>query len=286
MHGGLVAQHAHGCSKTGLHDRATGDANLVHVAWAATAFDRSLIQQPLPARWLPQLRAIVATVIHKLDKLRPTHHLRINLELWHLHLMRRSLVVKRESAVLRPTLPATQLPARGGKQQRFALGHWARCAQAQRQAQRLPHVNQGLAMHVLMKQGEAVKIQRIVVIRRFFQQLQADFQRVQHIGLDAVQVRQFKRPSAVMGHLGRVPQAVGPRFNGSKAGRRRVASASEMALQIACNPPFLKPANMPQLPQRWIEFGPHRHLTLARPQRLLILRQQVQGVVACVHQRQ
>ena len=109
MHGRLPAQHAPWRAKTGLHHRSAGHRSGPHNACAAALF-----LQPLPALRLPQLGPVVTTVIHKLDKLRPGHHLGVNSNsgtctscAW------RSLSRKPAAA------GGSQLPARGRNQQRL-----------------------------------------------------------------------------------------------------------------------------------------------------------------------
>ena len=85
VHGWLIAQHAARLTKTGLHHGATGYANLLNIARRTPAFICSQTSKPLPAISVPKLGPVVATVIDKLNKLRPGHGLSVNLELRHLN---------------------------------------------------------------------------------------------------------------------------------------------------------------------------------------------------------
>ena len=44
---------------------------------------------------------------------------------------------------------------------------------------------------------------------------------------------------------------------------RWLATVPQGALHIAANPPFLKPANMPQLPERRVDGGQQGHRKVA-----------------------
>ena len=59
-----------------------------------------------------------------------------------------------------------------------------------------------------------------------------------------------------------------------------------MALEVAADPPLLKPANVTQLPQWQIQFSHLRHLKPTLTQDLFVLAHEMQRVIARIHQRQ
>jgi hypothetical protein len=59
-----------------------------------------------------------------------------------------------------------------------------------------------------------------------------------------------------------------------------------MALEVAADPPLLKPANMTQLPQWQIQLSHLGHLKPSVTEDLFILTHQMQRVIARIHQRQ
>ena len=97
---------------------------------------------------------------------------------------------------------------------------------------------------------------------------------------------QIERKAAVVRHPARVPPAVGLRLDGSQPGVVRVATGALRALQVAGDPPLLKPADVAQLPQRRIDAGRRRNVHALRLQRVLKFGEKPQRMIARVHQRQ
>ena len=183
VHGRLIAQHAPGRTKTGLHDRAAGHTNLLDIARAATPLCAAHLLQPVPAAGLPELGPVIPAVINKLDKLGPADGLGVDLELGYPDLVRAQLVVKSKTCAGR----TAQLPDGGRHQHGLAQRHGGGCEGlqhgfVQRQPQRLRGVGQRFGMHVFVKQAQPVEVQGRVVVARFFQQLQRAFQGVKQVG--------------------------------------------------------------------------------------------------------
>ena len=137
-----------------------------------------------------------------------------------------------------------------------------------------------------MKQAEPVKIQGVVAVVGFVEQLQRAFQRVKQVGADAGGTRQVKPPAAGLRHMGRVPPAVSMRLDGGQPGVPGVAAVAQGALHVAPNPPFLKPAHVAELPQGRVDSGQHRHRKVHAFQGGLELAKKLQRMIARIHERQ
>ena len=218
VHGGLVALHAHGLAKAGLHHGAAGHTDLVNITGPSPAlilaFSCGHALQPAPAIWVPELGAVIAAVVYKLDKLRPGHGLRVDFKLGHVDSVRRLFVVKSKA---RPR-SAAQLPGGRRYQEGLAHGHRGRRVGLKQgpvklKTQRLCGVNQRFGMHVLMEQTQAVKVKRVVFVTGFGQQLQRAFKGVEQISAGLIGIGQGQRPAGVVRYVGRVPPVVGVGFN-------------------------------------------------------------------------
>ena len=240
----LAPQHAHRPAKARLHHGATGHAYLVYVARAAAAFVSGPVDEPLPPVGVPNFLAVVAAIVHKLHKLCPGDRLRVNFKLRDSDLIRRALVVKCEPF----RVIAAQAPAHCRHQHRLARRDRAGHGQLKWRAAGLRQHDQCFALHVFVAQGKAVKVQGPVVLRCFFEQFQRGLQRVQQVPTGRDRVRRFERPAVLGLGLGGVPPEIGTRLNGRQAQHLRLATRAQVALQVAANPPLLKPAGVPERP--------------------------------------
>ena len=137
-----------------------------------------------------------------------------------------------------------------------------------------------------MKQTQAVKIKCIVLIAGFAEQIKRALQRVQQVGANIVGIGQGQAPADVVRHMARVPPLVSVGFNRCRAGVGRLAARTQRALHVAANPPFLKPADMAQLPQRRVDGGKPGHHKVDRFERFLVLAKKVQRMIARIHECQ
>jgi hypothetical protein len=79
---------------------------------------------------------------------------------------------------------------------------------------------------------------------------------------------------------------VGARLDGGEPHRVQRTGGAEAALRVAPDPEFREPADVAGQPERRRQFDAPGHGEIGLAQRLFVLRQQVQRVVARVHQRE
>ena len=147
-------------------------------------------------------------------------------------------------------------------------------------------MHQRLGVHILVEQAQTVKVQRVITVFSFFKQIKRRFQRFKQVSANLVDLGQIELPAGVVRYMGRVPPAVCIGLDAGQARMCGLTARAQCALRIAGYPPFLEPANMPQLPQGWIHRLPLRHDIVDRFERILILRKKVQRMIARIHQRQ
>ena len=135
-----------------------------------------------------------------------------------------------------------------------------------------------------MEQAEAVEIKPRVCFFSPLQQLQRALQSLQQVLPAGCHVGQIQLPAAGVRHLRRVPPAVSAGLDGRQQRAMGLTLIAQMAQQVAADPAFLKPAQMPELPQRRVERGQQGHRQGSIWQGLLKLRQEMQRVVARVHE--
>jgi putative glycosyltransferase (TIGR04348 family) len=240
--------------------------------------------QPGTACFAPPLRLCVTTGIHKGQVLTPTHDLRIHLECAQRNIQRSVLIVESKSCC---GAGCNAQAVHGCWQpQRFAgSGQHRRPSRAMRRCdpQGLGHVKRSLVMHVFVMQGEPEKIQLVVAGGHSIQQIQRALQLGSKVGARGCGIRQRQAPAAGMRHKTGVVQIIGLRSDCAIAWGLRIRPHTERALQVARQPEFLKPANVPQLPQGRIDRGAEGHLQVWQCR--FVMRKHSQGVLAAVRQR-
>ena len=97
---------------------------------------------------------------------------------------------------------------------------------------------------------------------------------------------QVQRPTRVVSNAARIPPAVGIRFDGRQAHLARQAPRPLPALHVAACPPFLKPANVAQFPQRRINGRQLRNEEVFALERGLKFGEKLQRMIARIHERQ
>jgi hypothetical protein len=192
-----------------------------------------------------------------------------------------ALDVEREGIVVGPP----ERPLRGRHGHGDARGHARGQRQAEGHAGRLRDVHEFLAAQVLVEQGHAEEVERLVLVRGVFQQVQGGFQRVQQVGLDRGRIRKLQHPALPMRRQARVEPRVRLRFDGRQAHGVRRAARPQRTLRIAGDPVFREPAHVAGQPQ-----GRHQVVALGHAQvlaqALFQAGQQLQGVIARIHQRE
>ena len=246
----------------------------------------TFVGQPCPAAGRPPACVGVAPGFYERQKLSPSDQLGVDLKGRYRYLVGAQLIVKRE-----PFARVAQLPGLSGKSQ--GVGPFGKSlvernpARArgngqirwQGDAQRLSGVRGGLRMHVFVEQHQAVKVKGSVVLRgagQVGQQVQRIAQDRGHVAARGVQVRQGKRPAHRMRNFTGVVHAIGLLQAAGRALMLGVTRRAQRALPVAGNPVGLKPRDMADLPQRWVELGGVRH-GQRRPQSVLVGLQQPQG---------
>ena len=110
-------------------------------------------------------------------------------------------------------------------------------------------------VHVFVEQRQAEKVQRSVGRISVGQQGQRALKLLVEISTRLLRVGQRQRPAAGVGDAARVVKAVGIAANRRPARRCGVGPVPVLALGVARQPVLLKPADVPQLPQWWIDIA-------------------------------
>ena len=219
----------------------------------------------------------------------------VDLELGHQGLLVALLDVEGKTAAACGT-PQAQRPRRGRQHHRLGRRDGRRQVDGEGHPLGLGLHHQGLAAEVFMLQGQTVEIQRSVVRNRFVEQLQRALQRLQQVGAGGFGVRQIGGGSPVLGLQARVPPGVGLGLDGRQPHGLRRAGRAQVALGVAADPALGKPAGIAGQPERLgigdgeqvFGLGGRAEQGFVRVlgRRLLMQGQQLQGVVARIHQGQ
>ena len=172
--------------------------------------------------------------------------------------------------------PSSQRPAGTSSGSRGCAP--ARQRQLERHAQRLRHRHQLLAAQVLVEQRHAEEVQRRRRLRPSCPAAPACF--------PACPAGRPGRPAksgscscqrAACGASAGLNQRSAMRLDRRQPHRVRRAGRAQAALRIAADPVFGQPGDVAGQPQRQLELGARAARAARRPQRLLVVRQQVQA---------
>ena len=240
---------------------------------------------PGAGRPWPPARLVVATLLDKGQVVLPAQHLGVDRSRRQVDLVCPQLIVEGKGIVGR----AAQGPVASGHADGWAgfgqgptLPAWV----GQRDAQGLGHVDGGLVVHVFMGQAQAVEVQAGGVGMLALKQGQVVGQAIGQALAQGVRVGQRQGPTAGVRHAAGVKQGVGTGPAAGLTRHIRVGGHTAAAVRVARQPPVLKPADVPQLPQRRVEVGPVGHAQALLRQGGFERGKRGQGVAPAVLQRQ
>lgn len=219
-----------------------------------------LCHQPLAAGGRPPVGPLVTAVLDEFEELRVGDRRGVDLEGRHIGGLRGKFVGHREAVGLAPAL--REAPTR--KLQRAGSGHADRrarqCGIVGGHRQRLQQRRDALDLRVLVLQGPAVGIERVVAIVR--QQRDPPQHRIERRGRVVLQcgdIGQGGLPARIGSDALGIEPFVGPVEHGRRGRHRQQHAAAVLPLHVAQAPPFGVPGEMAQRPKRRIGIVLARH---------------------------
>ncbi len=217
-----------------------------------------LAPSPIPAPAAPQLTPAVAAVVDEDLVLGVRHGRGGDPEGSHLHGMRPLLVVEDEGFV-----------GRGAKHERAAahldvarlvrrIDHGCRRHRIEARqggpgvAQRLPDQGQVLRVHVLVQRGQRVEVRLLGTRLARAQPVHTPSKHIPDIGKRRPTRREPMVPAACVGNFERIVDSV------------RARQKRRSAVEVTQDPVLLEPADVPDLPDRWLHEMP------SGPQHLIV----------------